>query len=823
MRAAVSWLAEHVDLPADLSARELGDALVRVGLEVERVDSAADGITGPVLVGRVRSFEAEPQKNGKLIRWCLVDLGEGAPRGVVCGAQNFAAGDLVVVALPGSVLPGGFAISARKTYGHVSDGMICSVRELGIGDEHSGILVLPSGAGQPGDDALDVLGLRESVLDIAVTPDRGYCLSIRGLAREAAGALDRRFEDFPPAPARDGDGYPVSVLDPAGCDRFSARAVAGLSPSARTPAGIVARLRASGMRPISLAVDVTNYVMLATGQPLHAFDRAKLSGPIEVRRAASGEKLVTLDGVMRALDPDDLVVADDSGPIALAGVMGGLSTEISTTTTGIVLEAAHWDPASISRAVRRHKLPSEAAKRFERGVDPQIAAVALELCVKLLAEHGGATPAGGLTVVGGGPAPAPVELAVGFPAALAGMQIEPGAVVRRLRQVGCAVEPEAGADVLHVAAPSWRPDLVDAVDLVEEVVRLEGYDRIPSVLPAAPPGRGLTDEQRFRRAVSRALGHAGYTEVLTAPFVSPTMKDALRFGADDPRRQAVVIANPLSDAEPEMRTSLLPGLLSSVLRNVGRGTRDLALFEMGLVFRANGDPGGAPRPGVDRAPDPAVLRAIDAALPSQPRHAAVVLSGDFVPGGWWGRGRPGDCWDAIEAARTIARTARADLRVRSASVAPWHPGRCAELLVDGVVVGVAGELHPGVLSELGLPERIAAMELNLDAIAPPPPAVAPVLSNFPPVLLDLALVVASDLPAADLQEVVASGAGPLLESIRLFDVYADAERLGADRKSIAFSLRFRAPDRTLTLEEATAARDAAVEAAARRFGAELRS
>jgi phenylalanyl-tRNA synthetase beta chain len=821
VRASVSWLAEHVELPEELSPRQLGDALVRVGLEVERVESAADGISGPLLVGRVLAFDDEPQKNGKIIRWCSVDVGEAEPRGIVCGAHNFAVGDLIVAALPGAVLPGDFAIAARKTYGHVSDGMICSARELGIGDDHAGILVLPADAAKPGDDALDVLGLRDAVLDIAVTPDRGYCLAVRGLAREASTALDVPFHDITvELPEVDGAAYPVVVTDPAGCDQFSARAITGLDPSAPTPTMIQRRLRSAGMRSISLAVDVTNYVMLETGQPLHAFDRAKLSGPIGVRRAERGEKLTTLDGAVRVLDPDDLVVTDDNGAIALAGVMGGATTEIGDQTTEVVLEAAHWDPTSIARAVRRHKLPSEAAKRFERGVDPAIAGVALQRCVDLLIEHGGASAVPGFTVVGAGPDPVQIELAASRPAELAGIAIAAAAVERRLVQVGCVV---TGTDVFTVHPPSWRPDLTDPADLIEEVIRLEGYDQVPSVLPSPPAGPGLTPEQQLRRAVSRELAAAGYTEVLSYPFVSSSIHDEFGLAAEDSRRRALRLANPLSDAEPEMRTSLLPGLLANLTRNVGRGTRDLAIFEMGLVYLQPESTDPAPRPSVDHRPSEQELEAIMRSVPVQPRHLAVALSGELELAGWWGPGRSGLWADAIEAARTVASSARADIEVRKSDRAPWHPGRCAELLLAGRPIGTAGELHPRVIANLDLPARTCAMELNLDAFAPPGPAQAPRLSNFPPVLLDLALVVPDEAPAADVLSAVREGAGELLESVRLFDVYADADRLGPGLKSLAFACKFRAFDRTLTVDEATAARDAAVAEAAARFGAALRS
>lgn len=819
MKAPVSWLAEHADVPEGVTPRALADAMMRVGMEVERVETAADGISGPLVVGRVLDFVEEPQKNGKVVRWCQVDVGDEEPRGIVCGARNFTVGDLVVVALPGAVLPGGFVISARKTYGHVSDGMICSSRELGIGDDHSGILVIADGP-TPGSAALVALGLDEAVLDIAVTTDRGYCYSIRGLAREAATALGTTFHDITAAlPEVDGLAYDVTIDDRSGCDQFAARAVEGLDPSAPTPAWMAARLRQSGMRSISLAVDVTNYVMLETGQPLHAFDRAKLTGAIGVRRAKSGERLVTLDGVERSLDPQDLVVTDDTGPIALGGVMGGASTEIGEDTTAIVLEAAHWDPRSIAFTARRHRLPSEASRRFERGVDPQIAGVALQRCVDLLVEHGGARPAPGYTVVGGPTPPPVIEMHADHPSQVAGMLISRADAIAHLRVVGCSVD---GEDVLRVTPPSWRHDLLAEADLVEEVVRLTGYERLPSALPPAPPGTGLTPSQRLRRAVSRALAGAGYTEVLSYPFVSPEIHDVLGEPADDPRRDALRLVNPLADTEPELRTSLLPGLLHTLLRNVGRGTRDLAIFEMGLVFGPLQATHVPPIEGIDERPSDADIAALYRAVPDQPRHVAAVLCGDLVRPGWWGPGRAASWADAVEAARVVARVARVELDIRQVEHAPWHPGRCAELSVSGRVVGHAGELHPRVVSALGLPERTCAMELDLDAVPVPGPAQAPEISSLPPVLLDVALVVDAAVPAAEVQRALRQGAGPLLESIGLFDVYTDDERLGAGRKSLAFALRFRAPDRTLTVEEATAARDAAVAAAADSVGAELR-
>ncbi|SDT27858.1 phenylalanine--tRNA ligase subunit beta [Jiangella sp. DSM 45060] len=831
MRVPLSWLRDYAPLPDDVSARDVAARLIRAGLEVETVDEAGADITGPLVVGRVLEFTDEPQKNGKTIRWCSVDVGEAEPRGIVCGAHNFAVGDLVVVSLPGAVLPGGFAISARKTYGHVSDGMICSVRELGIGDDHAGILVLGDGEAEPGADAVELLHLRDDVLDIAVTPDRGYCLSVRGVAREAATAYGVPFTD--PGVRDDidttgGDGYPVRVEDAGRCPVFAARTVTGFDPAAPSPRWLQRRVQLAGMRPISLAVDITNFVMLELGQPIHGYDRDALRGPIVVRRAVAGEKLTTLDGAVRALDPDDLLITDDSGPIGLAGVMGGGSTELSSATTAVVVEAAHFEATGIARTARRHKLPSEASKRFERGVDPALPAVAAQRVVDLLVSLGGATQEPGLTVAGVVPAPAPIEIPAGLPARVVGVDYPADEVTSLLTAVGAAVAP-AGGQRIAVTPPTWRPDLTDPYDLVEEVTRLHGYDAVPSVLPVAPAGRGITPSQRLRRRVERAVAAAGYVEAPSYPFVGSADFDALGFPADDARRVALRLANPISEEQPLLRTTLLPGLLATLRRNVGRGASDVAVYEAGLVFRPA--PGALPVPPrlpVDRRPTDAELDSLLAAVPSQPHRVAVALAGEREPAGWWGAGRPATWADAVEAARVVARSAGVTLRVEKDEHAPWHPGRCAALYVGDTLVGHAGELHPRVVSALGLPPRTSAMELELDRFFPAgldgvadEPVRAPSVSTFPVATQDVALVVDLAVPAADVEDALRSGAGELLESVRLFDVFTGAQ-LGDGRKSLAYALRFRAPDRTLTVDETTAARDAAVAAATQRTGAVLR-
>ncbi|MFE0523032.1 phenylalanine--tRNA ligase subunit beta [Streptomyces sp. NPDC058954] len=835
MRVPLSWLREYVDLPATESGRDVQEKLVSAGLEVETVEHLGADLKGPLVVGQVLTIE-ELEGFKKPIRFCTVDVGRangtGEPQEIVCGARNFAVGDKVVVVLPGATLPGGFSISARKTYGKTSHGMICSGDELGMGDDGThGIIVLPPET-EVGKDAIELLELVDEVLDIAVTANRGDCLSIRGVARETAIAYGLPLRD--PAlidvPGPNAFGYPVQVSDPHGCDRFTARTVTGLSPEARSPIWLQRRLQKVGVRPISLAVDVTNYVMMELGQPLHAYDRSLVQGTIGVRRAEAGEKLITLDGVERKLDAEDLVITDDRGPIGLAGVMGGANTEIADHaegegTTDVVIEAAHFNAVSIARTSRRHKLSSEASRRFERGVDPQAAAAAAQRTVDLLVLLAGGTAEAGVTEVVAPSAPHTIAVAADHPDRVAGVEYGRETVVRRLQEIGCDVY---GQDELIVTVPSWRPDLQEINDLAEEVIRLEGYENLPSTLPKPPSGRGLTHRQRLHRRVGRALAGSGYVEAPNYPFISEQVFDQLLLEADDPGRRVVKLTNPLNDEEPALRTSLLPGLLGALRRNVGRGSHDLALFETGLVFHPREEQKVAAALPVDRRPTEEEIAALDAALPEQPRHVAAVLAGAREQAGWWGKGRPADWADAVEAGRAVAREAGAQLQVRKGQYGPWHPGRCAEFTVvaDGVetVVGHAGELHPRVVKALGLPERTCAVELNLDAlerVGDDTPQ-APSISTFPVATQDVALVVDKFVPAADVEAALRDGAGELLESIRLFDVYENEEQLGEGRKSLAYALRFRADDRTLTVDEASAARDAAVAVAGDRTGAVLR-
>ncbi|WP_139978808.1 phenylalanine--tRNA ligase subunit beta [Nocardioides litoris] len=829
MKAPVSWITEHVDLPAGTTTEQLAARLTALGLKLEAVESPGDQITGPLVVGKVLSREPEPQKNGKTINWCAVDVGAangtGEPQGIVCGAHNFDVGDLVVVVLPGAVLPGDFAISARKTYGHVSAGMICSAAELGLSGDHDGIIVLPPDAGAPGDDAFDVLGLHDDVIEFEINPDRAYALSVRGVAREAALAYAAEGATFrDPAdrdvPAPTDDGHPVELHDTDGCPLFVARLVEGFDPAAPTPDWMVRRLTQVGQRSISLAVDVTNYVMFELGRPIHAYDADTLTGPVGVRRARAGERLTTLDGTERTLSEQDLVVVDESGPVGLGGVMGGEATEISAATTRVLVESAHWDPTSMFRTGKRHRISSEAGKRNERGVDPAITEAAADRVVELLTTYGGGS-AGGVTVAGSVPDRAPITAAADLAARISGMDVDHATTVAHLEAVGCTVD-DRGDGTLVVTPPSWRPDVTDPHDLVEEVARVVGYETVPSVLPTPDAGRGLTRDQQLRRRVGRTLAGAGCVEVVSFPFVGDATFDQLGLPADDERRRTVRLANPISSEEPGYATTLLPGLVKAAARNLGRGAPGVALFETGTVaFPA--DAGPAPIYGVDRRPTPEELTALLTAVPRQPLHLGAVLAGEQERPGWWGPARAAAWSDAVALVHRLADELGVPLEVRSDVRAPWHPGRCAAFVLAGPagrVVGHAGELHPRACRATGLPERSAALELDLDALlaAVPATAPAPVFSSFPLAKEDVALVVDAGTTTAEVEAALRDGAGELLESIRLFDVYT-GEQVGAGSRSLAFALRFRAPDRTLTEQETGAARDAAVAVAAERCGA----
>ncbi|SNU01206.1 phenylalanyl-tRNA synthetase beta subunit [Ruaniaceae bacterium KH17] len=838
----LEWLGEHAEVPAGLDVPALAAALVKVGLEEEEIHAAA--VTGDLVVGRVLSLVKETHSNGKTVNYCRVDVGpfndapgtgkeksELASRGIICGAHNFEVGDHVVVALPGTVLPGPFAIAARKTYGHVSDGMICSERELGLGEDHGGIIVLErrwDEIPEPGTNVLPLLGLGEELLEINVTPDRGYCFSMRGVAREFSHSTGAAFVDPASrytAPEPTADGFRVEVRDDSpihgqvGCDRFVTRVVRGIDPNAASPEWMVRRLRQAGMRPISLAVDISNYVMLDLGQPMHAYDLAKMREPIVVRRAAGGETLVTLDDVERTLDPEDLLITDDDGArvLALAGVMGGASTEIDEGTSDVLLEAAHFDPITVARTARRHKLPSEAAKRFERGVDPQLPAVAAQRAAELLVEFGGGTIDTRVFDLNEVRPPSPISFDPQQASRLVGVPYTDDEVAETLRLLGAEVAE--GEGLFQVTPPTWRSDLRNPEDLIEEVVRLRGYDQVPSVVPTGAVGTGLTRNQQQRRAVIRTLAEHGLNEVLSYPFVGD-IYDRIEVPEGDPRRAMVKLANPIADDAPFMRSTLLASLLDAARRNAGRGN-DVALVEIGMVTEGK-SLGASPLPAVGTLPASEDLDAIHATVPNQPLHVAGVAGGTLARGGILGATRRVDWADAIELAQLAGSAIGVTLTPSAADLAPWHPGRCAALSVGDVVIGYAGELHPRAVAELGLPERSVAFELDLDALfaaADPAPIAPKAVSTHPLAKEDIALVMDAAIPNGEALAVVRAAAGDVAEEVRIFDEYR-SEALGG-KKSLAFALRMRA-DHTLSAEETAAVRQAVLDAAADKLGATLR-
>lgn len=846
MRVPLSWLREYVDVPKDAAPEDVLEALVSVGFEEE--DVFRFELQGPIVVGEVLEFVEEPQSNGKTIRWCQVRVapegetaadGGDAVHGIVCGARNFFAGDKVVVTLPGAVLPGPFPIAARKTYGHVSDGMIASAKELGLGEEHSGILRLVElGIDAPvGTDAIALLGLDDVAVDINVTPDRGYALSIRGVAREYSHATGAAFRD--PGLREWGElqqptgGFPVVVDDRSpirgrvGASEFVARIVRDVDPTKPTPGWMVARLTLAGIRSLGILIDITNYVMVELGQPIHGYDLDKLQGGITVRRAEEGEKLETLDGKVRTLSAEDLLITDESGPIGLAGVMGGGTTEMTQATRNVLIEAATFDTVSIARTARRHKLPSEASRRFERGVDPLIPFVAARRVADLMAEYAGGT----IDVEIGGALFATVEqraiaLPKTFVPALIGVDYTEAEIVAALEMVGAEVS-EAGEQSdsqWWVTPPSWRPDLTDKWTLAEEVARIEGYDRIPSELPTPPSGRGLTAAQQGRRRVANALAAAGFVETPSFAFTTEEQND-LHGSASGQHLPSMKLANPLDGQAPFLRRSLVPNMLQVAHRNVSRGLTDLAIFETGVVF--------LPEPGVVYGtsyvpplavrPDAATLAELDASIPPQHRHVAVLLTGNAVSKQPGVAAAAADLAGALDAVRTIAAAAGVEVDVAQGRRAALHPGRTGTLSVAGTEVGYLGELLPAVAEASDLPGRVVVAELDLDLVLSlaGEKVVAASLSGYPAATQDVSLVLDASVPAADVRGALLHGAGPLLESLRLVDDYR-GPGVPEGSKSLTFALRFRAEDRTLTAAEATAAKLAGVAEAAERFGATLR-
>ena len=818
MKIPLSWIREFATLPKDVDLERLENAFVSVGFEVEGIDVQGSNLTGPLVVARVINIE-ELVGNKKPIRYVELDCGEAKTRFVICGATNFAVGDLVVAALPGAILPGDFAISARETYGKTSNGMICSARELGMSDEHSGIIVLPIDCAKVGANAVDLLEINDVIFDIAVNPDRGYALSVRGLARELAAALGCKYQD-PAHSVKTSEyevnkkGIQISVEDKASLSIIYIRTISDFKATTPTPLWMSRRIEKCGMRSISLAVDITNYVMLELGQPLHAFDADVLHGGLRVSGVGRYQKLITLDKVDRKLFGDELLICDDSGPQALAGTMGGLNSEVTNATKKIALEAAHFYPNRVAKNSRLHGLSSEASRRIERGTDSALTSIASARATQLLEELAGAKFIG-TSYAGTVSKKSSIKINSKKIDELIGFTYSSKQIKDALVAIGCKV---VGSGLnLSITAPSWRPDLNTTADFAEEIARLNDYALIPSSLPIGKKGAQLNQLQQRKRVVAQMLASQGLTEVINYPFTNQEMVDLLGFTGD--RAKSFKIANPMSEEYPLLRTHLIPGLLTTLQRNLSRGAKNVAIFEIGSVFRNTSVTAKAIEPDLNKKPSAKVIEEIYAGVPKQMLFVGGLLTGESVKSGWQGKGLTFTWQDAVAKAIEIVELSGNNYELIATELAPWHPGRCAEIKVNGKAVAHAGELHPRVCSALNLPERTCVFAVILSELPFVKHNHQQKIWSFPAVVQDVALVVDENVTAASVEQALVEGAGELLESVELFDRY---DQIGGGKISLAFTLTFRSSDQTLTADQVAKFRDSAISIASKKCGAQLR-
>jgi phenylalanyl-tRNA synthetase beta chain len=807
------WLEDYCD--PGLDPKALADRLTMTGTYVERIYAHGATALEHFVVGRVLS--AEPHPDADRLTVCMVALGEGDTAQIVCGAPNVAEGQTVAVARPGGVMPGGVKLKKAKLRGVESDGMILAEDEVGIGTLHEGIMVLGDEL-VPGTPLEEVLPLRSDVLELEITPNRPDCLSVYGVAREVHAATAAPLRPLPVAelpPVGEIPGFSVAVEDPELCPRFTALLYEDVKLG-ESPPWLKARLMAAGQRPISNVVDVTNYVMLACGQPMHAFDADLVAGGrLVVRRARDGETMITLDDVERTLDSGMVVIDDADGPTSIAGVMGGLRSEVNDGTTRVLMEAATWNGPNIQRTSARLTLRTEASGRFEKGLSPELGIEGQALAAKLMVEVCGARPVGGTIDVGGpGPAPAVVRLREARVEALLGIPIERAEQAAILERLGFGVA-EAD-DGLDATVPHWRRnDVTREADLVEEVGRIHGYEHLPTTLPSRQGVSGRFEPaQRLRRRAEDALLGAGASEILGWSFAAPALVEKLGIPGDDPRARVVRLANPMSEDQSVLRTSLLGPLLDNVERNRARGHEDVRLWCYGAIYLAH-EPGGSNGatpsvPGLDR-------------LPTERQHVAALLTGHLRPPSWRDADPPrADFFGAKGVLGALMDALRVPWDVEPAREPFLHPGRSARVLAGGEPAGWLGELHPAVAARWDV-EQAAGFELDfgvLTAQARLQPGYED-LTSFPAVREDVAVVVPDGVSAAQLIGVVRDAGGALLRRAEVFDVYRGAQ-VGEGSASLALRLEFRAPDRTLTDEEVAERRAKIVAALDEQLGARLR-
>ncbi|GAB4282982.1 MAG: phenylalanine--tRNA ligase subunit beta [Coriobacteriia bacterium] len=811
MRVSLKWLRELVDIEMDVA--ELCARLDMTGTKVEAVHTLGEALEG-VVIGQV--LTCEPHPDADRLRYCTVDVGGDEPLKIVCGATNFSAGDKVPVATVGTVLPGGLEIKKAKLRGVESHGMMCSATELGVGADASGLLVLPADA-PVGAPYTSWAGLSDTVLELEVTPNRPDCLSMAGVAREVAAVTGTGYRV--PASEPEESGTPadelvsVSIADPELCTRYAARVITGvrIGPS---PAWLAERITAAGARPINNVVDVTNYVLYELGQPLHAFDLATIASAggraaIIVRTAEPGERLTTLDGQDRELAADTLVIADPDGPVALAGVMGGEATEVSEETVDVLLESARFDPASISRTSRRLGLISEASLRFERGVDPELQRRAVDRAAQLIADVAGGSVAPGVVDV----YPAPVEprtitLRPQRVAAVIGAEVPASDIEGILTALGMVTEKTN--ESLVVTVPTFRPDLEREIDLIEEVLRVWGMDRVPSTLPGGRRAGSLGEAQLVQRDAGEALRAAGLCEHIGFAFADPT--DAERLGWEfGPGELPVGLINPMSEEQSVMRWTLLGGLLRAVSNNQRRGVPDVHLYEIANVF----------------------LTAEGRKLPKERLMIGGAMAGSWERPSWHSDARPLDFFDAKGVVETLMDALGVDRWQVRATDRPWlQQGRSADVIVRGDVVGWIGELAPHVLDAFECAGPVTVFEISFASLLKAGRGTRSYaeVPRYPAVNLDIAIVVAEDVTAERVTTAIRSAGGDLLEDVRLFDVYRDRpdaapgeRRLPEGTKSLAFSLSYRSPERTLSDEDVAPAHERLVKTVLRKVGGSIRA
>jgi phenylalanyl-tRNA synthetase beta chain len=805
MRVPLKWLREYVD--PRLDTHKIADRLTMTGTKVEAIHQHGVGALENFVVGRV--LEAEQHPNADRLSVCLVDIGAGAPSQIVCGAPNVAAGQTVAVAKPGAVMPDGTKLGKAKLRGIESNGMILAEDEVAIGTEHAGIMVLEPNGLVPGTPLETVLPIATDVLELEITSNRPDCLGVYGVARETHAATGAPLKPPPwsddPGSAGDPPGVTITVEDSELCPRFTARVFedVNIGPS---PPWLKARLMAAGQRPISNVVDITNYVMLLTGQPLHAFDLERVAGArLTVRRARDGEQIETLDGQTRTLDPDMVLIEDADGPTSIAGVMGGARSEVQPDTTRVLMEAANWNGANIHRTSLKLGLRSEASGRFEKQLQPEQAMEAQIVATQLMLELTGARLVPGTVDVGGeGPAAKTIRLRDARIESLLGAPISRPRCIEILHALEFATADSP--DGLDVAVPPFRRgDVTREADLVEEVARMDGLEKLPATLPSRHGAHGqLTPRQRLRRRATDLLAAQGLHEVVGWSFTSPELADRLRLGPEHPLRETVALTNPLSTEQSVLRTTLLGSLLDVAQRNRARGLATVRLFEAGAVY----------------LPDPS------AHLPREPHYVGAILTGTGRPPSWRdGAARSVDFFAIKGVLAGLLDTLRVPWTLVHASEPFLHPGRSARILADGEPAGWVGEIHPLVAANWGWgrDDPVAAFELDLDVVPVPTTPLYREVSSFPDVREDLAVVVPEHVSADELIDAVKGAGRPLLAGVEVFDVYRDPEKLGRGNKSLALRLTYRATDRTLTDEEVAERREAIAGAVNNVFGGRIRA